>query len=516
MWQDVQDLGRFGLLPDQPSTELANGAWTDSRNVRYRDGAAEKIKGYASVFGGLSATAISSFTTNDGSNVFWVYGSNTVLYGTDGTNHANISHLSISYAASDDLGWTGAAFHGFVCLTDGSAIPQSWTPALGNDFTSLTAWPTATLTTKVLRAHGDFLFALRNTTSGSYNPRELRWSDKAGQGSLPQSWDYTDPTNQAGITELGQTGDLLVDALSLRNSLMIYKEFHTWKADYSGGLDVFSFQQVFSQAGMLTENCAIDFSDTHLVLTDSDVIVHDGNSAKSILSKRLRRNFMSRINVNRFRRCFVAADLRNKEILVCIPENGYNWPNLALVWNWDADTLYYRDLGGTKTYGTHGTIPSGTTQTFDADAGAFDAATDSFDVDSYNPSSLKLVWLDAAAPKAYQDDTGETFDGTAMQVYGERASIPFSIDLEQVFRVLAVIPFITGTAGDTFDIYIGTRQAIDDPVNYSGPYTFTLGTDTKVHCRLSGRLIDIRFSYTGAQSFRLSKFRIETYAEGLR
>jgi hypothetical protein len=512
----IDNVGEVGIVGDVPAQAVADGAWTDSRNVRYRDGAAEKIKGYSGVFGSLSATAIAAYTISDGTTTFWTYANNTVIYATDGVTHANVSHLSLGYNATDDLGWTGGAFHGQIVLTDGVGIPQSWQPALGNRFTSLTAWPVASLVTKVLRPHLDFIFALRNTTSGSYNPRELRWSDKASQGSLPLSWDYADPTNQAGINELGQTGDLLVDGLTLRSSFIIYKEFHTWIADYVGGLDIFNFRQLYSQSGMLTENCAIDFGDRHLVLTDSDVIVHDGNSQQSILTRRLRRNFIGRINPNRFRRCFVALDVRNTEILVCVPESGYDWPNLALFWNYAQNTVGYRELGGTKTWGAHGTVPSGTSQTFDADSGQFDAATDYFDADSYSPSVLKLLWFDATRPKAYQDGEGETFDGTGMVAYAERLAMGLSMDLVNVHRIMSVTPMITGTAGDTFNIFIGVRDALDAPISFSGPYVFTLGTDYLVDCRLDGRIIDLRVEYSGTNSFRLTGFRIESFPTGQR
>lgn len=516
MYAEVRQVGAVGLVGDPPATDIPEGSWSDSRNVRYRDGAAEKIKGYAQVFGSLSATAIGAFVINDGVSTYWAYGGNTVVYGTDGTTHANIGHASLNYNATDDLGWTGGAFHGQIIATDGVGIPQSWLPALSNKFISLTAWPTATLITKVIRPHLDFIFALRNTTSGSYNPREIRWSDKASQGALPGSWDYTDPTNQAGITELGQTGDIVIDALTLRDALIVYKETHTWIARYVGGLDVFDFKQLFSQVGMLTENCAIDFGDEHLVLTDHDVIVHDGNSQRSILDKRLRKNFIQRINTNRFRRSFVCQDARNKEILICIPESGADWPNLALVWNYADNTLGYRELGGAKSYGTGGTVPSGTSQTFDADSGGFDVAVDQFDQDTYNPAALKLIWWDASAKKAYQDGESETFDGTAMQIYAERLGQGFSMDLQSIHRVMAIVPILTGTAGDTFDFYIGVRDTIDAATSYSGPYPYTLGTSYQVDCRVDGRIIDLRVQYSGAHTFRLSGFRIEHFPTGSR
>jgi hypothetical protein len=44
-------LAQPGIVPDTPDLNLVEGAWTDSRNVRYRDGAVEKVRGYTQALG---------------------------------------------------------------------------------------------------------------------------------------------------------------------------------------------------------------------------------------------------------------------------------------------------------------------------------------------------------------------------------------------------------------------------------------------------------------------------------
>src|SRR3990172_2636260 len=113
-----------GLVPDQPPVVLPDGVLSDSRNVRYRDGAIEKVAGYTTAFGSLSATAIWAANITDGTTRFWVYAGNTVCYATDGTTHADIKGAG-SISASDNLGFTGGAFHGYIVVNDGGNIPQS-------------------------------------------------------------------------------------------------------------------------------------------------------------------------------------------------------------------------------------------------------------------------------------------------------------------------------------------------------------------------------------------------------
>lgn len=504
-----------GIAPDHPPVILPDGVFSDSRNVRYRDGAIERASGYSSALGSLSATAIWISHITDGVTRYWVYASNTVAYATDGSSHANITG-AISISASDNLGFTGGAFHGYMVLNDGVNIPQTWVPNLSSDFVSLTAWPSA-LTTQVVRFFGDFIWAARNTTSGVYNPREIRWSDKAQTGALPQSWDYTDPTNQSGITDLGQTPDEIVDMAQLRNSMVIYKRNSTWIADYVGSYDVFAFRQLFSQAGLLTENCVATFNDMQFFVSDADILIHDGNSPRSVADGRVRRWFFGRISSETYRKSFVAVDYQNREILVCFPEGGYNWPNIALCWNWATDTWDVRELGQLMTFGTNGPFPSGSTVSFDSDTETFDAATGAIDDDLASRAQQGMVMTSAAAPLAVRFGAAETFNGAPMTCYAERRGMTLSsADFMRRKRIKRLFPLVLGTAGETLNFYIGTRESVDGTVRWSGPYRFTIGTDHKIDVRLTGRFVDLKVEYTGSTTFRFFGCDVEFDPDGYR
>jgi hypothetical protein len=504
-----------GFVPDFPDLDLPAGAWTDSRNVQYRDGAAEKCPGYASALGSLSATAIFAAPISDGVNYFWVYGSETAMYATDGTNHADIEG-SITLGASSDLGYTGGAFNGFMVINDGVGIPQSWVPSLSNDLVSLTAWPAVTLIAKVVRPWRDFLIALRITDGGTYNPRLMRWSDVAQVGALPGSWDFTDPTNQSGIKDFGQTEDQLIDCAPLRDSLIVYKENHVWQADYVGGLDILSFRQIFSQVGAMTENCIATIGAQHLVLGTEDLILHDGNSAKSLLDKRARRWFFNRINTLRHKRSFISVDHANRQAYICIPESGRDWPSLALVWNWAEDTIHPYDLGGPKTFGSHGIVTTGTPETFDGASGTIDSEVRTFDEETFSPFDRKMVLLDAQSKKLFQFPKGETYDGVTMSCYAQRLGSAITEDLGMIKRVWRIWPQLIGTTGDMLNFWIGARENLSSDVAFTGPYPFVIGTDTWIDVRLDARVIDLRFEYAGTGTFRLHGMLIDYEGSGER
>lgn len=502
-----------GFEPDRVDYNLADGVFSDSRNVRFNDGDAEKCKGTLATFGSLSQTAIWALNVNDNLNSFWLYGSESILFAYDGATHGLVS--SFSYAATPDLGYTGGSFHGYAILNDSVHAPQSWAPSLSNKIIDLVNWPASTVA-KVIRPFGDFLVALGITVSSTYNARQIRWSDAAPTGALPGSWDYTDPTNQSGINELGQTQDILIDCLPLRDTNVIYKQYNTWLMQFVGGLDVFQFRLLFSQSGMLSDNCAIAFEGGHLVLTDSDVIIHDGTNQQSICDKKWRKWLFSTIDVTNYKRAFVVDNPRQKETWICIPQNGDTFPTLALVFSRSNGKCHVRELGSPMSCAGLGFVP-GTLTTFDAATGTFDAATGVFDTSTYSPFSQQLVFFDGTTKVAYQAETGEDFNGTAMSCYLDRSNMGLTRDVGSIKRIGAIYPKVIGTAGDTFLVSVGVRDTIDGVITWTDPFSYTMGTDYMIpDVHVSGRFISLRFAYTGGNSFRLSGFDVEFDPDGDR
>lgn len=503
-----------GFVPDLPAWDMDPGFWSDSRNVHYRDGAVEKFRGQTAMFGSASASDIIYIAPiSDGVNQFWAYAQDGQVWATDGSTHSNIS--SGSYSAGLDLGWNGGPLNGFLILNDGVTAPYSWDPGLGNTMTALVNWPAST-TAQVIRIFRNFIFAFRITESGDFNPRLVRWSTSANTG-LPSSWDYTDPANDSGRTELGETEDIIVDALQIRDQLAIYKQRHTWLGQFIGGRDVMAFRKLFSEVGILTENCVTAFGDRHLVLGTGDVIIHDGHTPKSILDGKARSWLFNKIDADNYRKCFTVLDYRNREIWICFPESGETYPNLALVWNYFYDTLQPRELGTNMAFGAEGIVSTtGGSTDWDSDTATWDADTTSWDESFQDPTKLSVVLAPITVAQLLQADQGEDFAGTAMAVYFLRENLALTKDIRRIKRVMRVYPKILGTIGDTIDIYVGTRDALDAAVSFSGPFPFTIGTDDHINCRVSGRIIDLRFNYNNAQTFRVFGYDVEFENEGYR
>ena len=502
-----------GFAPDQADVNLPDGIFTDARNFRPRDGALEKCKGTNAVLGSLSVTAIWLQSITDGINQYWAYANDSVMYATDGTTHAQIS--SATFTASVNLGYTGGPFHGYLIVNDGAGAPRSWSPGLANKDESLSAWPASTFC-KVIRSFGDFLVALRITQGGTYNPRLLRWSDAAPIGALPGSWDYTDPTNQAGIAELGQTQDELIDCAPLRDVNVVYKQNNTWLMYPVGLPDVFGFRQLFTQSGLLTEDCIGGLGGMHFVVTDSDVIVHDGAQQESVLERTLRRWLFNSLDQTYYRRSFVAIDSKEREIWFCFPESGNTFANLALVWSSVNRKPHIRELGVSMSAGIAG-IVGGSVRTWNAETETWDAGSSgAWDEANFSPVAQRLVMTASAQKLAYQGNFGEAFNGSDMTCYAIRSNMGLIRDVGRMKSIKAIWPKVYGTDGDTLSLRVGVAAAPGGTVSWSSAQPFTIGTDYKVNFRTTGRYVHLRFDYTGQNALSVAGFDVEFDPDGAR
>jgi hypothetical protein len=256
------------------------------------------------------------------------------------------------------------------------------------------------------------------------------------------------------------------------------------------------------------------FGAQHFVLTDNDIIIHDGSSATSIGGHH-RRWLFNRMSTTRYNRSFVVPNYREREMWCCVAETGYNFPNIALVWNWAENNFHVRDLGANMVYGANG-IVNGTDLTFDAQTGTFDSDSGSFDESTFSPFAQRMVMWNGEGKLAYQTDTGEILAGSTMTAYIERSNMMLTKDVGAIKNVKRIFPKVYGTSGDVLAVYVGSRATPDSAITYSGPFNFTIGTDYKIDCRVSGRYISLKVQTQITNTWRMSGFDVEFDAEGQR
>ena len=354
-WTTINEIARYGIVPDLSPHTLPPGAWSSGSNVRFRDRRIIKGRGFQGKYS--QTTRQVYWGTNFVSDIksYWVYADLTDLYiVVDNVAESNITRHNSSdvdeqYSTGLDQLWNGGNLNGVLILNNGSDTPQQFVPGVDTRASNLTNWPTDLLC-NVIRPFGYYLVAM-NLKQGTEArvPNRIRWSHPAVPGEVPSSWDITDAAVDAGEFDLPdrRPGDI-VDGAQLRDWFLIYERNAIWGMRFVGGNNIFSFTQLFPTIGALATDCVAPFDHRggqfHCVYTGDNIIAHDGRSVIQTLEGRATRQVMRELDESNWRRSYVVNIPEVSENWICYPSLGSLYPNRALTWNFNEDTVSFRDL----------------------------------------------------------------------------------------------------------------------------------------------------------------------------
>lgn len=564
----IKNPGALGVVKDLPTHELPPEAWSDAQNIRFVANKAGRMSGHEDVYN-ITVSAVTATQTIaeapwfaypviSGVNLYWVYaGKNNVHVATVASNSSNINKLdstasaTLLYSADPSIRWNGAALGDVLLLNNGVDTPQAWVnPSLSKRLQDMqwdisasagnpTSWATRTagaVTAKVFRAYREFGIAMDLEEGGTSYPRRLRWSHPSTKNNEPASWEDTRTDMDAGYRDFNETGDIIIDGLQMRDLFIVYKEQTSWIMQYIGGRYIHAFRPLFATVGVLTRNCVTEVDGNHIVVTPSDVVLHNGQEVNSIIENKYRQWLFSNIDTDYYENTFIVRNYAKREIWICFPESGTSipyWCNKALVYNWQYRTWTVRDLTRIS-HITEGVVQFGdgsgaSNRTWDAIIGAWDASSSQWGERGFSQAARTLLACQAetdttisasatSTPKLLKMNAGTTFDGSTYTVKLERQGLPVAgvdrhgnpvVDLQKIKRVKAVWPYFNAATGATLDVYVGSQMDLNDAITWSGPFTFTVGTDNKINCRVVGRYISVRFQTTHSLDWYMTGYDLD-------
>lgn len=415
---------------------------------------------------------------------------------------------------------TSTLLSGIPIINAGNLIdpPQRWNLDAGSRFQTLENWPANTFC-KSLRAFKNYLVGLNVTRDGQNFPFMVMWSNAAVPGAIPSTWDKFDETQDAGDTDLAESNGQIIDGLPLRDFFMIYKEDSIWRMTYTGGPYVFAFQKVLGTSGALNRNCIVELGGTrdgyHFVLTGSDVILHDGQQAVSILDQQARRTLFQDFDVDGIDKAFLVKNPFLNEVLVCYASIGSQIPNKALVYNYAEKTVSYRDIPNLY-HANYGTLDASLGDSWAADSDPWESDITLWNGPDFTPNTARVL-MASADQQLFLLDSSATFDGVKPVCFLERVGLSFGAP-KKVKTVRSISPRITGNVGSKIIIRVG---AADDPYAepvYGPPMEHIIGTTVTNHCFVTGRYIAIRFETSAdedtAYFWRLDSLDIDFIVRG--
>ncbi len=503
---ELTDIGKYGVIQDLPDHLLVPEAFSNARNVRYSKRGVKRIEGHEQVFSTLSV--VPEFITNVGSSQgsFWIYTSLTKAYVYDGSNHTNITRQAmaadVNYTPSDGRQWNSTFVGGVPILNSGTDVPQWW-QALNpsQKLQDLDDWP-STLRCKVLRGFGGYLVALNLTDNGVLRPHAIRWSHKADPGTIPSSWDPTDPTVDAGELEFTDAeGGEIVWAELLGNYLVVYKQGATHALRFDSTGEIFASDLLLSTSGILAPRCACAYNKgtAHFVVTEDDVITHQGNKAATSIFEDRDKDFLFRdMDQANYVNTHVFDNIKQKECWICYPSNGNTYPNMAAIWDYKNDTVTFRDLPGFVGVDS-GIITTGTNIIWDNAIGTWDSQTARW----ATGSRTEFVAISRSTTGAAKLDSGYSFGGSTPLAFVERTGLAIDgmdrnrkpiVSLTSRKLCTRIWPKIAGSV--PVQVRMGSQQRLGGTVTWADPQTFDPLNQKYLDFTVEGLLLAWRIEWT--------------------
>jgi len=355
----VRNVDAVGIISDILPQDVPPNGFDSGVNVRFADGKVSRanvFRTYHTYVPPEGSSTVSPVVhlanlqlASQGDNLFAVH-ANMKIEQVDGPVEIDVSPPFAPTSEILEVPVTSTVLGDVLYVNRQDQLPVYKSNVI-TDFTVLPAWNTQ-WRTRVLRAYKDFLIAFNVEKNGIEYPTLVKWSDVVLAGAPPTSWDETSTTNSAGETVLSEINGPILDALPLRNAMMIYSSDEVWQMDYVGGDFIFSFRRAFKGGGIINTNCVVDVQGTHFVFGENDIYTHDGNTMQSVADGRVKDFIFSALNKDLKQFCFAFYSARYQEVYFCYPSgdplvqygNKLPYCNRAAVFNIKTNTWSFIDM----------------------------------------------------------------------------------------------------------------------------------------------------------------------------
>lgn len=481
---------------DIPPAETGPEAYTYGFNAQFKDGYAEKSLGWEQIFPAPTGVPQYLLNVTDPTNNYWICACADRILVTDTVSWFDITPTDGTWVAPTDKNqWTGGMLNGVAFLNNGQSYPWYWNGSTGSPMLALPDWP-ANTTCGALRAFKFHLIAMNITTPSGNFADQVVWSAAAAPGAIPQEWTPS-ASNDAGDLQLSSTPIPIIDGAVLRDTFVIYKQHATYLMQYVGGSFVFNSRSLFGSSGILARNCVVEYEGNHYVLTDGDVIRHDGNNLLSIVYRRDKQGLFDAMNTEFYQSCFVVLNKQRNEIMFCYPNGTDEVPSWAMCYDTKGDAIGLRQIGAAEHIGSGAVTVSGFSSDWDSAIGSWDDQVGAWDSAKYSAAEDGLLIANSAESLVYymdaaiQQDGLTTFFGLAKEYFDFGAP-------GQNKTCVRLWPKVSKATTGTLQIRVGATATATAPIDYGSYYSFSPGVDEYVDVVESGRYLSFQFTaYAG-------------------
>jgi hypothetical protein len=477
-----------GLVTDPPPSEVALDFWTRATNMIVRDGQMTVPAGRVSRLTD-PGEPVHFLINTEGTSSWWVYVTDTGIYQTSGSSAGNIAttgtptSFALGTWTADDV--TGGLISGFPYILAAGNAPVYWAQTGNCAYVDASAPTNA----KALWTFKNHCFIGHIGSVGD----QVQWSDVIDPTAALTASFTASTTNQAGEVFLSDGEGEIMNGAELGRSCMIYKNGATHICDYIGGNFVFAFRLFSRTSGTLSRHSIARLPGAHVVLTQDDVVLNDGQSIQSIASGAVRRQLFADLDTDQARKSWCFYNRAQREVWVGIPTQTGGVAK-AYVWNQDTARWGVRQLvsgASTKalTYVARGIAQDSSANfTYDTTTDTYASTTLTYDAAFFSADQDVVIGAEQTSLSDgifTQQDTGDILaTGTVT-----REQLDFG-EPDTVKTITAV--YLNGQ----FDADSTVTVIVRGRLTENGDATLAIdeinpATQQKASVRVSGRLIDV-------------------------
>lgn len=502
---------------DIPADELPEWGVTDVQNAVSVGGYLQQALPFAPVFGSTIAPPRYLVPNQTQEFAYWVYAADAAIGVTDGTTHADITPAGMTTHAGLNSPFTGGVLNQIPVVNSLQNGPWYWDQVTTNIMLDLPGWPGSD-TCNAMRPFREFLIALNIDVGGQRIGDLLRWSDAAAPGAIPQRWDAADDT-QAGERSVSFNAGQLVDGMQLGDRFFMYKTSSCYVLDLVGGSFIFTNRPVFSTLGLLARDCVVEWRGRHIVLTDGDLVMHDGTTVTSLIHERQAREIFDNLDGVNFDNSYLVLTRGSNQLAICRPRIGELYPTEALILSLDEMRFGKQSLISTGTpHAVEGLVPAATTTVektwatkttrWNNDPGRWNSA-------GFVRTSDHVILADVTGLQLQQIGEGNDQGGAPIEMKVERVALDLG-DSEVKKLCVRVWPTVTGAIGGEIYIQIGGHDDHNREPAWEPEQLFTIGTDRFLTFDIDDGTyyVGYRFRSVGQVSWRISGIKLEIEDQG--
>lgn len=510
----VGDLDKVGVLGDLFDPSFPPNGFVEAENVRLLNGKVSRSLGRRLVAALPDDLYHLLFVAAQPS--YWVIAGLNEVYTWNGVAFTEVTRVAGDYTASLDYLWNSDVFGGVAILNNGVDAPQYQTgDAFDDKFADFPAWPT-NYKAKIVRSFLNYIIAYNITTASGNFPHMVKWSSPAAPGSMPSSWDATDPAEDANEIELFDSwAGPIIDALPLKDLNFVYKANSIWSMRPIPSAFVFDIKQVNTSVGLLAKNCVkpIANGSAHLFASHNDLYIFDGTEPRSALSKKVRDKYLALRSEAYIQNSFMVSNPRYKEILFCWPSESARWPNRALVINEETGAVSFRNLLPTPHMNLGDNIT--VADSWDTSSGAWDDDLSSWDSDAVFVSGQDLHSISTGPANFYQEDIvlADTDQGSKVVLV---LSLEKNLQGAVVTEVSYHKTFLRAKLNLKGKVYwrIGGKPTVESDIVWSQKKVYDASQHPWIEAVVTNRILYLELSSINNYPFSFDSYEVQLTRKG--